>query len=101
MDLETSPTGDAVTIEEDEIVAGGFYDGLVTDRAFSEAFIRVPDVPHRKRCAGRELPDHGRRFVPAPVIRNKKLEILEGLPPKARQYQAQAAWIVIGRHHHR
>src|SRR5215210_8468197 len=87
MDLETLPAGDAVTIEEDEIVAGCFYNGLVTDRAFPEAFIRVPDVSHRKRCARRELPDHAGGFLPAPVIRDEELEILEGLPPEARQHQ--------------
>src|SRR5829696_205952 len=100
MDLETLPTRDAVTIEEDEIVASGFYDGPVRDGAFPEALIRVPHVPDRKRCLGRELADHAAGFRAAPVIRNEKLEVLEGLAPEARQHQAQAARIVIGCHHY-
>jgi len=79
VDVKAVPSGDAVTVEEDQIVTSSFYDGFIADRAFPKAFIRVPDVPHWKWCTRCELSNQPVGFGSAPIVGDKKLKVLKAL----------------------
>jgi hypothetical protein len=77
MELEAVSAWNAIAIEEDEVIAASFQNGLVADGTLAEPLIGVPHVANREGCAGGKRSDDCSRFGSAAVVGNEKLEVMK------------------------
>jgi hypothetical protein len=95
VDVEAVPTGNAVPIEEDQVVTRRFQDGLVADGTLPKAFVLVPHVTHRERDTVGEFRDERGGLGTTAIIGDQKLEVLPALPLQARKHELEATGIVV------
>jgi hypothetical protein len=92
--------GNAVPIEEDQIVAPSLSDRAIENGSFSDALVRVPYMADRNWGGCGKACDGSAGFWFASVIRNDQLKVTERLPDQTGEHELQAVEVVVGGDHH-
>ena len=92
--------GDAVPVEEDQIVAPSFPDREIENGSFSDALVRMPYMADRNWGSCGIVCDGSACFWSTPIIRNDQLKLTERLSEKTREHQPQAVEVVVGGYNH-